>query len=115
MIHIKISCKENVFRAVSAGHADYDPGNDVVCAAVSALMYQLKGSVENLLTGGKKIYRTEPGHYEVKYKAPNKDEGYRASIIYNCAIIGLLQVEATYPSFVRMTSPYDDNQSLLDK
>ncbi len=103
MITVKISYKENVFRAVTDGHADFNPGNDIVCASVSALMFQLKGAVENLLDGGGKRYRAEPGHFEVKYIAHNGDEGYKASIIYNSIIIGMLQIAETYPDHVRVT------------
>jgi uncharacterized protein YsxB (DUF464 family) len=42
MITVKVTNKENVFRAVSEGHAE---GNPILCAASTCLMNTLRGSL----------------------------------------------------------------------
>jgi uncharacterized protein YsxB (DUF464 family) len=100
MIEVKITRKDNVFRAVTSGHADYNPGNDIVCAAVSAMMFQLKGAVENLLKGGVKKYDTVDGRFDIRYISDSQENGFVASVIFNTVVIGMLQIQATYPGHV---------------
>lgn len=41
MIRICLTKTENTYKFNAVGHADYNPGNDIVCAAVSCLTYTL--------------------------------------------------------------------------
>lgn len=41
MIRICLKITENTYRFEASGHADFNPGNDIVCAAVSCLTYTL--------------------------------------------------------------------------
>jgi uncharacterized protein YsxB (DUF464 family) len=102
MITVKFTQSARTIRATTEGHADLNPGNDPVCAAVSALMYALKGSVENLMHSGKKNYRTEPGIFTVRYTADTDAAATTAAFIFNTILIGLLQIQATYPEQVHI-------------
>lgn len=100
MITVKVTRKGNVFRATTEGHSELNPGNDIVCASVSALMYTLKGAVENLIEGGIKKYRIKSGIMDVKYIADSSRADYTATTIFNAIVIGMLQIQETYPEYV---------------
>lgn len=104
MIEVIITREANEFRATTSGHADYNPGNDIVCAAVSALMYTLKGSVRNILRGGRKKYKFKDGTCDVRYVANSKENGFVASVIFSTVIVGMMQIQKTYPGHVAVIS-----------
>ena len=52
------------------GHADYNPGNDIVCSAISAFVYALINLVKDSEDhGDAKIYELieEPGHIKFRF------------------------------------------------
>jgi len=73
------------------GHADYNPGNDIVCAGASAIAYTLIGSLTNLAKD-EISYSAEPG--ELNLVCP---VGKNSEILFHGAIIGLLQLQQKYP------------------
>ena len=102
MITVQIGKKNGVFRATSTGHADYQPGNDPICGAVSALMYMLAGSLKNLTSTGKQRNKIEPGTFDVRYTPGSGEDDAVAGVIFNTAIIGLAQVEAAHPEHLQI-------------
>lgn len=100
MINIKIGKREGQFRAVTSGHANFNPGADPVCAAVSAIMFSVMGGIENLTDGGKRKFFVTPGQFDLRYKPNNAADDATAAVIFNTAIIGLLQIQAAYPDNV---------------
>lgn len=102
MITAQIGVKDGERFAATNGHAGYNPGNDVVCAAVSAIMWTLAGAVENLTDGGRKIIRCDDGYMDVRYLPAGGRDIETADVIFDAAHIGLLQIEKKHPAHVRV-------------
>ena len=98
MITVKIGKKERVYRATTKGHAE---GNPIACAATTCLMNTLRGSIENLTETGVKKYRVDKGIFDVKYIAQDAEDDALAAVLFNNAIIGMLQLQETYPEQVK--------------
>lgn len=80
-------------RLTVEGHAGYAPkGQDIVCAAVSALVYALIGTLEETENVADVILR--PGYAAVEAK-----EETAAFDLMRC---GLTQLADRYPDFVRV-------------
>lgn len=79
------------------GHAGYNPGNDVVCAGVSAIVCALAGYIAN--ADGLKISteRYEPGEAEFDVEGD-------ALQVFEMAYIGLAQIAQKYPQNVQITN-----------
>ncbi len=86
------------------GHAEYaDPGEDIVCAGVSAL-------VVTALIGLEKVARhpyegkATSGKMYCKVKAGGTPESlHRAQTILETTVLGLLDIAKDYPQYVRVT------------
>lgn len=74
------------------GHAGYaETGNDIVCAAVSALTQTLIAGIESL-TDDRISYEVKPGKVSIVYK--NLSE--RAQLLVDSFFIGISEVIASY-------------------
>ncbi len=84
------------------GHAGYaNSGQDIVCAAVSALTVTAVNSVESL-TQDKFSYEgdEEKGLMDFKVTAPVSD---RAALILKSMFLGLMMIEESYgPKFIQV-------------
>lgn len=103
MIEITFVCfGNNFYEYHSEGHANFNPGNDIVCAAVSALSYALLGTLENIgdLTVNKEI---KDGDMLIQVNAKNKTVHAIANTVFTTVFIGLKQLEVTYPEHVKVT------------
>jgi len=104
---IKVELVINSSNAVSsftmAGHAGAAPhGEDIVCAAVSAIVYTTLGSLEDLC--GIKNYTIEDGFVEWHMpEGVSEDNKRTATIILKTMIIGLKQIMYT-PSYKKYIS-----------
>lgn len=104
---VKIKLIYNSEKAVTSftmeGHAGFAPhGEDIVCAAVSAIVYTALGSLEKLC--GIKNYSIEDGF--VEWHMPDKvseEKRRTANIILNSMVIGLKQIRYT-PSYKKYIS-----------
>lgn len=81
--------------AESEGHAEYNPGNDIVCASVSCLMYTLYGAALELI--GNADAKMDKGHSVVLFEGKEK-----AKILFYTIAIGMLQIQKSYPDHVRV-------------
>lgn len=105
MIKVELVIDSN--KAVSSftmkGHAGAAPyGEDIVCAAVSAIVYTALGSLDDLC--GIKNYTLEEGF--VKWQMPDnisEDKRSTANIILKSMMIGLKQIRYT-PSYKKYIS-----------
>ena len=82
------------------GHADYNPGNDVVCAGISSLAYALAGTLRNIDDVSFVRFDIRDGvHVEIE---PFTDEIQRtiADTVFKTCIIGLKQIEIKYPDHI---------------
>lgn len=55
MTHVTFDIKDNNYSMKAIGHAEYNPGNDIVCSAISTLAYTLACGISNSLTQTKNI------------------------------------------------------------
>lgn len=80
------------------GHAT---GSPEVCAAVSGILYALAGYLVNAEAKGlakATARRMESGHVCLRYEGQVRE-------VYEMAVIGLLQLEKSYPELVKVTLP----------
>lgn len=81
------------------GHANYAPhGQDIVCAAISALVQTLIQSVEDLCTDTIS-YHLQPGTVEIKHGNLTKD----AQLLLDSFFIGCYMIAERYPNHVEVT------------
>lgn len=83
-----------------SGHAGYaETGNDIICAAVSALAQGLIHSLE-ALTDDTISYRVETGYIEVKYKSISE----QGKLLIDSFFIAVGDIQATYgDQYVRIS------------
>ena len=80
------------------GHAHYaEPGNDIVCAAVSTLAQNLIASIVEL-TEDEIQYEMQPGNIEIKYR--NLSEA--AQLLVDSFFVGIGLIAGAYPAYVRI-------------
>ncbi len=87
-------------RIYISGHADYDHhGNDIVCAAASALGFALLGFLEDRDGGEVDCdYLAESGRLDITAtKTPETETAFELTMI------GLMQLARKYPENVRVT------------
>ena len=84
------------------GHAT---GSEQVCAAVSGILYALAGYLTNAVHERYiELYRQEMDSGDVTMDY-NGDEGTTAA--FEMAVIGLQQIEASYPAYIRVVYQQD--------
>jgi len=101
MVHIEVCAEGERCTLRMSGHADYNPGNDIVCAGCSAVVYALAGYVTNAIRERYvEVYdwRLESGDALLDF---NGDGGTRAA--FEMAVIGLAQIAQQYPGHVSIT------------
>lgn len=85
------------------GHANYNPGNDIVCSAISALTQALIGTLQNI-PGLKFNNKTvQDGNIFVEI-VPFLDENVQRIIdtVFLTVMIGLKQIEKSYPQSIHI-------------
>lgn len=97
MTKVQIGEGDGVYALTLEGHAGYNPGNDVVCAALSATVYALVGYLHN---AGAHLYgmdeeTVEPGHVVLWFRGDGQ-----VGAAFRMAAIGLLQIARQYPAYV---------------
>ena len=81
------------------GHAHYaEPGKDIVCAGVSALVQTLIQSIEEL-TADKIQYSMQPGPVDIKFR----DLSEHAQLLVNSFFVGIDMIASEYPDNVKLT------------
>lgn len=86
----------NRYTIAAQGHAT---GSPEVCAAISGILYALAGYVRNADDGSTLAYyeRLESGIVDLSFRGGPGAEG-----AFDMAVIGLKQIEAQYPDFLRV-------------
>ena len=115
MIKCEITRNENdaVIRFIVKGHAGQDEyGSDIVCSAVSAVVYTALGALDEL-AGCSEYYdvrETDEGisveDEHIEFVLPDNLEEKRfekAQVILESMIIGLKQIEHIYDEYVSVT------------
>lgn len=82
-----------------SGHAHYaEPGKDIVCAGVSALVQTLIQSIEEL-TADKIQYVMSPGTADIKFR----DLSEHAQLLVGSFFVGVEMIASEYPDNVKVT------------
>jgi len=86
----------NRYSIFANGHAT---GSPEVCAAVSGILYALAGYVRNASDGSTLAYdeKLESGNVRLHFRG-----GAGAGGAFDMAVIGLKQIAAQYPDFLRV-------------
>lgn len=84
------------------GHADYNPGNDVVCAGISALSQALVGTLQNI-NAQFRTKTVESGNIFIEID-PFSDESAQKVVdtVFLTCLVGLLQIEKQYPDHIKI-------------
>lgn len=90
------------------GHAGYaETGNDIICAAVSALTQGLIHSMESL-TDDRISYRIASGHVDIKYK--NLSE--QGKLLIDSFFIAVSDIQMTYgDQYVKINAAPDGRKT----
>ena len=95
MINIMIS---PTFLSVS-GHAGYNPGNDIVCAGVSALVQTFEAAAREFTTDRLESHM-EDGNAVISWpRAPTKE----LSLLIDSTCLGLIRMAGSYPDNIKVT------------
>ncbi len=85
------------------GHALYDdPGKDIVCAAVSAVLITAGNALERVAHVRVDTQSQSGGMRVVMSENPEGERGIKAQAILAAARSGLLDIQRQYPGFVRV-------------
>lgn len=96
MIDVGFFREDKQYRLIISGHAGYAPeGQDIVCAAISALLCTLVGYLPTVKKCRYRICRMQKGYAEIVCSF----EGEEA---LKMVCIGALQVSEQYPMYVRL-------------
>lgn len=80
------------------GHAGYaEPGKDIVCAGVTALVENLIGSIESL-TEDKIQYEISPGEVDIHYK----DLSEEGKLLVDSFFLGISGIVEDFPEYVKI-------------
>ena len=91
MINIKVSVKDDEYSIEADGHALFNPGNDIVCSAVSALFYAFAGFLYNDSKVRRFGIHLDSGDAKIEARGDIQQA-------FDVFMIGLLQIEKAYPS-----------------
>jgi uncharacterized protein YsxB (DUF464 family) len=95
VINITISIKNDDYNISANGHALFNPGNDIVCSAVSALFYAFAGFLHNNSKVRRADVHLESGDAKIKASGDIKQA-------FDVFVIGLLQIEKSYPDNIKI-------------
>lgn len=83
----------------STGHAEYNPGNDIVCASVSTMFYTLANFLEYI--GAKDLDGEDEPVFDIECKALYQDEAVHTA--FRMTVFGLQLIAEEYPDNVSVT------------
>ena len=104
MITAQLSRRRRSYRVFLSGHADYEPGNDIVCAAVSALVWAwLTYACSRRVRWRERVL--EKGRARLVCRG-----GARLRPAFASLALGLEQIARQYPRHLRFASPVTDKE-----
>lgn len=102
MTHIKWYWEDDGFGICAEGHAEYNPGNDIVCSAVSALLQTLWAGLEMYCFTNVE-HKQQSGAFELRGKISRfKDHESKATALFNSIVYGLDLISKNYPDHVKI-------------
>ncbi|NCB63297.1 MAG: ribosomal-processing cysteine protease Prp [Clostridia bacterium] len=100
MVIVNAAVREDYRLLIMQGHADYSPGNDIVCAGCSAVWYSLLGWTANMPEHVTVMDQQTGGEGNFNYIRATGDESFEAA--FDMALIGLAQLAQKYPENVKV-------------
>lgn len=97
MISINVTMTDDRAMLKMDGHANYNPGNDIVCAGCSAILYGLVNWLENSKDKlhGNPYIRMDSGTATISAKGgPELHEAFKQ------ALFGFMSISSSYPENV---------------
>lgn len=100
MTEIKWWQRKNVCGVIAKGHAGFNPGNDIVCSAVSALLQILYAGLD-IKCDAKVEHRQEDGYFEIQAEYY---DGNRMAVeaVFGTVIVGLELIAQGHSDHVRV-------------
>ena len=96
MICIEMSQKSGVYTLKTQGHAEYaEPGKDIVCAAVSILVFTLIESIDERDLSERSVIEQESGKVLVSVK-PKQSTEVKIRAVFEVIKNGFLLLEKNY-------------------
>ena len=84
------------------GHAGYNPGNDVVCAGISALAFAMVGTLKTIKDLSVKRMKTSEGvDVEIEPFILPEDQAVVDMVFFGC-LTGLRMIHAQYPDHIEI-------------
>lgn len=81
------------------GHAGYNPGNDIVCAAVSALVQTFEASAREFTTDEIRS-SLQDGNAAISWpRAPTEE----LKLLIDVTCLGLIRLAGSYPENIKVT------------
>jgi uncharacterized protein YsxB (DUF464 family) len=100
MVIINAAVRDDYRLLIMQGHADYNPGNDIVCAGCSAVWYSLLGWVANMPEHVTVLDQKNESEGNFHYIRATGDTSFAAA--FDMALIGLAQLAQKYPENVKV-------------
>ena len=97
MISVEVGFTDSDYKFGVTGHAGYNPGNDIVCSAVSGLAHALYGYPENSRDKIRAIGRMDKDKGQMQIRIKGDDSLLPA---FEVVTIGLKQIAKKYPDHV---------------
>lgn len=111
MTDIRWYLENDDFGICAEGHAEYNPGNDIVCSAISCLLQTLYAGLE-MQCFTPVEHRQESG----KFVVSGSVYGYRERFValFNSILYGLELIAEQYPDNVRITRVKGEGETPSD-
>ena len=111
MTKIKWYWEGDEFGISAEGHAAYNPGNDIVCSAISCLLQTLWAGLE--------MYCFTPVEHKQKsgmFALSGSVYGYkeRVTTLFNSILFGLEQIAEQYPENVKIERVHREGETPSD-
>lgn len=101
MICIEMSQKSGVYTLETKGHAEYaEPGKDIVCAAVSILVFTLIESIDERDLSEPPMIEQESGKVLVRVKPKQSTEG-KIRAVFKVIANGFELLQKNFPENVK--------------
>ena len=82
-----------------SGHAGYNPGNDIVCAAVSALVQTFEASAREFTTDEIRSSLQDGNAVIAWPRAPTE----KLKLLIDSTCLGLIRMAGSYPENIKVT------------
>lgn len=100
MTDIKWYWENGVCGLVAEGHAAYEPGNDIVCSAISALVQTLYAGLE-MRCYASVTRQQESGWFDINVAVTEKNRE-RVKVLFDSVVFGLELIAREYPENVKI-------------